>query len=322
MRIILFFMLIGLFSGYSQDYSHIDKKVKNYPEFPNLDVLVIRVNNDFSSEEDRVRAFYIWIATHVKYNLKAYYGIRNRLPAPLTYKKTDLESERDRELRIAKGVFERRETLCEGYSLLFKELCTRSKIEARVIKGITRTNARDIKKVRRQKDHAWNAVKVNGEWKLVDLTWSTGFEDSGTGIWVQRLNDFYFFTPPEAFITSHFPQYESWQLVDEKITLDEFFAGPIFYPKYFESDLRLKDDSNGVIQLSEGANKVSIVFDSNGSRPQLHYAFPDDRYLKHLRVRKDSSTEYRAIYYHYQSYPETLTVYLGTDPIVDFKVKR
>jgi len=60
----------------SQNYELIDENVKNYPNYSKIDELVLRVNNSFETDTEKVRAFYTWIALNVAYDLNKYYAIR------------------------------------------------------------------------------------------------------------------------------------------------------------------------------------------------------------------------------------------------------
>lgn len=57
-------------------------------------------------------------------------------------------------------------------------------------------------------DHAWNAVKFDGNYYLVDATWGSG--SSKDGKYEKKLDNFYFFTDPDIFIESHFPKDKKW----------------------------------------------------------------------------------------------------------------
>ena len=240
MRFLLIVLLFCCCTGYGQEFAAVDKKVQNYPEFTDINTLAIRIQNDFSQPADRARAVYIWITENISYNLAAYYATLNRIPSPPKDPTPDLKAERERKERVAQSVFQRRITLCEGYSSLFQELAERVGLEARMIKGVTKTGARDIGKNRRLKDHIWNAVLVDAQWQLIDPTWAAGIEDAQTKSWVRQRNDFFFFTPPDIFLTSHFPERQAWQLVPQPASLEAFYSWPVFYPGYFEYGLRLE----------------------------------------------------------------------------------
>ncbi len=87
-------------------------------------------------------------------------------------------------------------------------------IESQVIHGFTK-----ISGVVRKNDkvhHTWNAVKINGQWKLLDITWARSHSlDSNP-------NEFWFATSPNNFINSHLPENPRWTLLNKRISLAEF----------------------------------------------------------------------------------------------------
>ena len=320
-KLLIIFALLTL-GAYGQDYSHIDNKVRNYPEFPDINTLVIRVSNDFATDEERVRAFYVWITDNVSYNTAAYRALQNKIQRPTRIVNSSYRGMLNREQQVVESVFKRRKTMCFGFSMLFKALCERSGIPAEVIRGIAKVDENEINEVRDLKDHAWNAVQVNGEWKLVDLTWSTGFADPGTGKWVRKLDDYYFFTPPHIFNTTHYPECSFWQLTDEKMDLQEFFNRPIFYRKYFESGIGLGSHKDGVISVSQDGRKIYISFSKLDGRPELYYTLSGDRYLKHVRVKREDPNQYTAVVNLGSNTEDVLTIYLKNQPLIGFKVKK
>ncbi|MBQ3599685.1 MAG: hypothetical protein II992_00580 [Lachnospiraceae bacterium] len=53
-------------------------------------------------------------------------------------------------------------TVCQGYALLFYKMCTEAGIPCRYVYGQAGVN------------HAWNIVKIDGEWYHIDTTWDDG----------------------------------------------------------------------------------------------------------------------------------------------------
>ena len=72
--------------------------------------------------------------------------------------------------------------------------------------------------------HAWNAIKIDGAWKLFDSTWGAGALRGEK--FVKKPNDFYFQVKPEWLQFSHFPRDPKWQLRDPPLTKEEFDAVP------------------------------------------------------------------------------------------------
>eukprot|EP01093_Parvamoeba_rugata_P003043 TRINITY_DN13931_c0_g1_i1.p1 TRINITY_DN13931_c0_g1~~TRINITY_DN13931_c0_g1_i1.p1 ORF type:complete len:129 (-),score=18.13 TRINITY_DN13931_c0_g1_i1:274-660(-) len=108
----------------SQNYELIDENVKNYPNYSKIDELVLRVNNSFETDTEKVRAFYTWIALNVAYDLNKYYAIRPPvLKLVFNSKDANISIDNYRRKKKAEHVFKDRKALCLGYSALFTELC-------------------------------------------------------------------------------------------------------------------------------------------------------------------------------------------------------
>ena len=93
----------------------------------------------------------------------------------------------------------------------------------------------DLSKIK--SNHAWNAIFIEGEWRLVDSTWDAGFSDGKSFHWQKQ--DFFFLMDPEYFVNSHLPYTDkdqsvskSWQLLDNPVD-----------PKTFFKSLKLEEDS-------------------------------------------------------------------------------
>src|SRR4029078_8527879 len=69
-------------------------------------------------------------------------------------------------------------------------------------------------------NHMWNAVKIDGKWYLVDLTWDAG--QTVKGEFIFTYSTAYLFADPQVFITHHFPEDEKWQLLKNPVSWTEF----------------------------------------------------------------------------------------------------
>src|SRR5690606_21751730 len=90
--------------------------------------------------------------------------------------------------------------LCHGYSELYNYVAKRVGLESIMIPGTSKSHPTHIGKLPTVADHAWNAVKTNGKWHLIDVTWAAGGIDGATKKFVSKFNDSYFFTDPEVFL--------------------------------------------------------------------------------------------------------------------------
>jgi transglutaminase/protease-like cytokinesis protein 3 len=88
--------------------------------------------------------------------------------------------------------------------------------------------------------HAWNAIKLNGNWRLIDTTWGTSNDDS--------QSEFYFDIKPQLLINTHYPENSKWQLLKKPLSLEEFnnskFVKLTWFFSGFSDIPKLKKDNN------------------------------------------------------------------------------
>lgn len=313
---ILFFVSVQ-----SHNYKLIDNNVREYPHFDSIDQLVLRVNNTIKRDEDKVRAYYTWISHNILYDLNEYYKIRSpELNITFNSESINKSISNQKRRKLVKSIFKNRKGLCLGLSSLFQELCLRSNIEVALIKGITKISVDDINNTDYLKNHAWNAVKINNQWNLIDVSFSSGFQNSSTGKWQKHFNDFYFFTDPEKLIKTHLPANKNFQLVKELITVKTFFISPIIYTNYFESGLELSNNQNGLVNVSKEDKKVRIKFKEINTNSSFYYKFDNDSHLKELKFYKSDKNFSIALRYKSKK-GKILSVYHENFKILDFKIE-
>ena len=103
-------------------------------------------------DEAKVRAVHQWLLDNVSYDCEAGAAISD---ADLLMTGT------------AYGALKDGSAICGGYSQLFTALCERAGIECRTLIG----------KAGDGDGHAWNAVRLAGEWRYVDATWDDSAND-------------------------------------------------------------------------------------------------------------------------------------------------
>lgn len=166
---------------------------------------------------EKARAIYTWIASHINYDVPGFLRGNYGDTSP-------------------SAVLSSRSTICSGYAGLYRALAKEMGLETAVIEGYARGSdylVGDPGGI----NHAWNAVKIENAWYLVDPTWGAGTV-SGENFQA-GFNPYYFATPPEQLISSHFPARSAWQLLPTAYTREQFDSLPNVSSNFFSDGLEL-----------------------------------------------------------------------------------
>jgi transglutaminase/protease-like cytokinesis protein 3 len=156
-------------------------------------------------------------------------------------------------------------SVCQGFANLFEKMCTLAGIECVTIPGYARGYSFSLFDAESpgNSNHAWSAVRIAGEWKLVDATWDAGGVTNGK--YEPRYNNDYFLADPTAFIHSHLPSDSRWQLLEPPLSATQFAGLPYLKGSFFAAGLRLVSSLSSrnsvgrttIVELS-GPEDVSI----------------------------------------------------------------
>ena len=133
------------------------------------------------------------------------------------------------------NVLKTKTAVCEGYANTFLEFCTVLKIRCEKVTGYARGVGTSLQNEGSPTDsnHAWNAVRINDCWYLVDCTWDSGHMEGKNS--KQDYNTDWLFLKPEHCIYSHYPSFSKQQLLSPAVTAAEFSALPDLRPKFFDA---------------------------------------------------------------------------------------
>jgi hypothetical protein len=190
------------------------------------------------TDEEKARAIFRWIAENIAYDTQslAAGGVRAADP---------------------EDAFRTRTAMCSGYAELFGNLAREAGLEAEIVNGFAKgVDYRIGKHFRGAANHAWNAVRLNGSWKLIDATWGAGHMNE-SGRYVRELDEHYFLTPPDQMIFTHLPEEERWQLLDVPVPMETFEKQVYLKSAFFKYGMGLKSHRLGFI---EAAKEISVVF--------------------------------------------------------------
>lgn len=120
----------------------------------------------------------------------------------------------------AEGTYMNGKGVCDGYAKVFLNMTTSLGLECQRVVGYSKGSSYAQGRKPTATDHAWNAVKIDGKYYLVDATWGSGSCDGDS--YKPGFKDSYFCTDPKIFVRGHLPADSQWQLMSPLITLDEF----------------------------------------------------------------------------------------------------
>lgn len=285
------FLLMLFFSlpTFAQDFSNVDEIVSNYPKsFSKVEDLASKINQDFSKEEEKARAIYSWIAFNVKYDVKSYFSNSNMRPISYRYSTEAEKIEKQHQIKmdLINKTFKSKLAVCQGYALLFEHLANLSGLESVFVTGNAKASATDIGKLPTQSLHAWNAVKVNGKWELVDVTWGAGVVNPQKRIFVPKFNDGYFFTEPDVFVLNHFPDEKKWILGN--FSEQDYANFPFYYGDYVKADFRFIAPQKGIISSKE-TNVLPFKISDLGQDDKVFYVLSSDNKPKVATLKRNGN---------------------------------
>ncbi len=132
----------------------------------------------------------------------------------------------------------------------------------------------------------WNAVYVDGDWRLLDVFWASTvlvgrrsadwalleseddqYEDeqqgSSDGQAVHTVNEYFFLTDPDMLITTHYPDDPRWQLLARPATLQEFEDHVYIRERFFQLGMKLLPESWRKCLLQTVNGEINICFGLN-----------------------------------------------------------
>ena len=220
-----------------------------------VEALAVKLTSSYKTDLEKTRAIFSWIAQNISYNYKPSFARTGRTRPNIIHPVEEAEDTssvlKPLNLIIAENVLKKRTAVCDGYARLFKTLCDYANIPCEIINGYARN---DMGRVGRnfKCNHSWNAVKLNGKWELVDVTWASGYLLWSNDQFVSHYDDQYFLTPPAQFAIDHFPEDPQWSLLAEPPIMKEFQYSPFKGWSVVKYNITSYFPSNGIIQAAVG----------------------------------------------------------------------
>lgn len=190
---------------------------------------------------ESARAIFTWVASHISYDTEAYFGKKRPLVSDVV------------SVTLATG-----KSLCSGYAALFHALSELAGLEVATIPGHCKGYGYSALDEELTENHDWNAVKLEGEWRLIDVTWGSGYIDENR-VFRSCFDDFFFLTPPHYFIFNHFPSDPAWQLLRKPIDPATYRGIVKVHAPFFEYGLRPLNYPRASIETNKG---IKLLFEA------------------------------------------------------------
>lgn len=192
-------------------------------------------------DSEKVRAIFRWMTDRIDYDVERLRAGRIEAVSP-------------------DDVLRTRRSVCSGYADLFCKLAAACGIEAVPISGYAKGVGYEVgSSFSGPTDHAWNAARVDGRWRLIDCTWGAGTVGPDLRF-ERRFRPFFFMTPPERLIYTHFPSEARWQLIDPPVSQERFERMAHMRAGAFDLGLVPIDPSEGWIE-ARGRRSLTVAIE-------------------------------------------------------------
>lgn len=196
------------------------------------DKIIASIISKDMSEYERVKAIHDWIVINVQYD---YAGLQNNTVAETAYN--------------ADGALRYKLAVCQGYAEAFQLLCAKAGVQAQMMYGEAGND------VDGWQSHAWNVVRINGEWYQIDCTWDDPLVNGVIVTGRDNLSYTYFLLTDTEMYFDH--KLDASYTKNEKVCTSTLFYG---YSKYLTLDEKLSEGNKGVriataAQLKEQTKK-------------------------------------------------------------------
>lgn len=165
-----------------------------------------------------------------------------------------------------KNVLTTKTAVCEGYANLFKHFCDTLKVPCNKVSGYARGVGLDLPDEKPSvSNHAWNIVKIEDYWYLIDTTWDSGYMNGKQSY--QAYSTSWLFIKPEQMLYSHFPGRKQYQLIELPLTAEEFHELPNLRPNFFDS---LTDWNINFSSVTQTNSSFSLSLDK---KPDITFSY-------------------------------------------------
>ena len=201
-------------------FNVIDAYMRNCPDASEKTIADIAsyINRSARTDLEKARAVYIWMTDNILYNDAGFNS----------GKRGDNSAENVLKTRVA---------VCAGFADLFTEIAIKTGIEAITISGYAKGFGYSEGDTFDESNHAWNAVKIDGVWKIYDATWGQGSATEDSRGKLKSTKDYdeqWFNVDPKHSVFTHLAKIPYENFLAQNTTLEEFERLPSLNPSAFD----------------------------------------------------------------------------------------
>lgn len=237
------------FSQQSTNSNFTDKLMLKIPDSltTNTNDISYYINLISKSEDDKLRAIFVWITNNIEYDVVNKYNYGNR--------KED----------FVNTCLKTRLGICSHYASLFVELAIQSGIRSYIVLGYTKKSG-----LVNCEPHSWCVAMIDSAWYMFDPTLGAGIVQYSE--FAKQIDDSYFKMKPGKSIKTHMPFDPLWQFLDYPIRNTEFAKNNLKYNReksyfnYTDTLLNYQKQTS-----SERLNSIVQRIEENGVNSYLIY---------------------------------------------------
>lgn len=226
-------------------FASLDRYVRATPESAETDIATLaaylgqRANTDL----EKARAIYIWLTDNIAYDDAGFNSGK--------YSST-----------TAEDVLQNRISVCSGYSELYLALGEELELNIHKVIGYAKGYGYQAGNSFAGTDHAWNAIEINGVWRIFDATWGANASKNVNGrlVSAKGFDEYWFNVDPYEAIFNHYPENAALSFIRPNIDLALYERMPYVFPRYF----RIVGDGRQILQkvLNEELQAFPKVYSS------------------------------------------------------------
>lgn len=166
------------------------KKLYTYPEDLNDDLIRFCEN-----DEEKVFVIFRWATLFISYNTSQH---NPAYVLKILDKMKKEKSSEDFYYKCAQETMRKKTGVCANYAIFLDEMFKINKLQSKVVNGFVTPKSIP---------HAWNAVKINNNWYILDATWAAGY---GSGFnntkWTRNYDPSYYLVTINKGFATHKPE--------------------------------------------------------------------------------------------------------------------